>query len=336
MRDEISEGLKVALKARDQRRTATLRAINAAIQDKDIAIRTENRGPATNEEILTIVQKMVKQREESFAIFAQAGRADLATVEKEEIDITVTQIVESVKKNGVIHPAVHSFSVGNELDLNQFDLNMETRISRAVQVVKKLNSLAPDHFITIPVSNAYEKTMYAMFQHGQGAIPAIPADIYSSRFYNSIQTFKLGGGDLENNILKAYDAGGYGVPLMITELGRSRIDAGSNDAKVDQVIGQAQAVRTYMDGNPSSMVKGFCIFQWQNALWKRDGSPSDVPDSTYGIHNYDGTLCASTTGKYMSPFGLYDSVSYNVDKLSPLTNATHPEGLLKALSQYFK
>ena len=87
MRDEISEGLKTALKARDQRRTATLRAITAAIQDKDIAIRQENRGPATNEEILAIVQKMVKQREESFAIYAQAGRADLATVEKEEIDI---------------------------------------------------------------------------------------------------------------------------------------------------------------------------------------------------------------------------------------------------------
>jgi uncharacterized protein YqeY len=87
MRELISEGLKEALKARDQRRTATLRAINAAIKDKDIAIRTENRGPATNEEILSIVQKMVKQREESFAIYAQAGRADLATVEKEEIDI---------------------------------------------------------------------------------------------------------------------------------------------------------------------------------------------------------------------------------------------------------
>src|SRR5690606_23922527 len=87
MREEFNEGLKVALKARDQRRTSTLRAINAAIQDKDIAIRTENRGPATNEEILTIIQKMVKQREESFAIYAQAGRADLATIEKEEIDI---------------------------------------------------------------------------------------------------------------------------------------------------------------------------------------------------------------------------------------------------------
>lgn len=87
MREEISEGLKTALKARDLRRTATLRAINAAIKDKDIAIRQENRGPATNEEILALLQKMVKQREESFAIYAQAGRADLATVEKEEIDI---------------------------------------------------------------------------------------------------------------------------------------------------------------------------------------------------------------------------------------------------------
>ncbi len=87
MRETISEGLKTALKARDQRRTATLRAINAAIQDRDIANRGEGKGPATSEEILSLLQKMVKQREESFAIYAQAGRTDLATVEKEEIDI---------------------------------------------------------------------------------------------------------------------------------------------------------------------------------------------------------------------------------------------------------
>jgi uncharacterized protein len=87
MREEISEGLKQALKARDQRRTSTLRAINAAIKDRDIAVRAENRGPIPNDEIITVIQKMVKQREESFAIYAQAGRQDLATVEKEEIDI---------------------------------------------------------------------------------------------------------------------------------------------------------------------------------------------------------------------------------------------------------
>ena len=87
MRDEIGEGLKVALKARDQRRTTTLRSISAAIKDRDIANRGESKGPATNDEIISIIQKMVKQREESFAIYAQAGRQDLATVEKEEIDI---------------------------------------------------------------------------------------------------------------------------------------------------------------------------------------------------------------------------------------------------------
>jgi hypothetical protein len=87
MREELSEQLKTALKARDQRRTTTLRAVSAAIKDRDIAVRTENRGPITNDEIVVMIQKMVKQREESFAIYAEAGRQDLATVEKEEIDI---------------------------------------------------------------------------------------------------------------------------------------------------------------------------------------------------------------------------------------------------------
>lgn len=87
MREAISEGYKAAMKARDARRTATLRSINAAIKDKDIANRGEGKAPLTSEEILALLQKMVKQREESFTIYASAGRNDLATVEKEEIDI---------------------------------------------------------------------------------------------------------------------------------------------------------------------------------------------------------------------------------------------------------
>lgn len=87
MREEISEGYKTAMKAGDKRRTATLRSINAAIKDKDIAARGEGKPPLSDADILTLLQKMVKQREESFGIYAQAGRNDLATVEKEEIDI---------------------------------------------------------------------------------------------------------------------------------------------------------------------------------------------------------------------------------------------------------
>jgi uncharacterized protein YqeY len=87
MRQQIDDGYKTALKAGDKRRTATLRAINAEIKNKDIAARGEGKGPLGDADILVMLQKMVKQREESFAIFANAGRNDLATVEKEEIDI---------------------------------------------------------------------------------------------------------------------------------------------------------------------------------------------------------------------------------------------------------
>ena len=87
MRDEISDGYKAAMKAGDKRRTATLRAINAAIKDKDIAARGEGKGPLADQDILVLLQKMVKQREESFAIFASANRQDLATIEKAEIEI---------------------------------------------------------------------------------------------------------------------------------------------------------------------------------------------------------------------------------------------------------
>lgn len=87
MRQQIEDGYKAALKSGDKRRTATLRAINAAIKDKDIEARGQGKGPLGEADILSLLQKMVKQREESFAIYAQAGRNDLATVEKEEIDI---------------------------------------------------------------------------------------------------------------------------------------------------------------------------------------------------------------------------------------------------------
>ena len=87
MREQISEAYKTALKSGDKRRTATLRAINAEIKNKDIEARGQGKGPLTDADILPMLQKMVKQREESLAIYTQAGRDDLATVEKEEVEI---------------------------------------------------------------------------------------------------------------------------------------------------------------------------------------------------------------------------------------------------------
>jgi uncharacterized protein len=87
MRERISDGYKTAMKAGDKRRTATLRAINAAIKDKDIAARGEGKGELSEADIIALITKMVKQREESLAIYTQAGRDDLAVTEREEIAI---------------------------------------------------------------------------------------------------------------------------------------------------------------------------------------------------------------------------------------------------------
>lgn len=87
MREQISDSYKTAFKAGDKRRTGTLRAVIAAIKDKDIEARGLGKEPLSDADLLTLLQKMVKQREESLGIYETAGRDDLAVVEREEIAI---------------------------------------------------------------------------------------------------------------------------------------------------------------------------------------------------------------------------------------------------------
>jgi len=87
MRETIAQALKDALKSRDKMRTGTLRLINAAIQDRDIANRGAGKDPVNDDEILQILTKMVKQREESARAFEEGGRIELAEQERGEIAI---------------------------------------------------------------------------------------------------------------------------------------------------------------------------------------------------------------------------------------------------------
>ncbi len=89
MRDRIDTALKSAMKARDEKlRVSTLRLITAAIKDRDIAARGEDRCcGVTDDEILAILAKMVKQREESAAVYEQGARLDLAEQERAEIGV---------------------------------------------------------------------------------------------------------------------------------------------------------------------------------------------------------------------------------------------------------
>jgi uncharacterized protein YqeY len=87
MRETITAALKAATKAQDKRRISTLRLVSAAIKDRDIAARGLGKGEATGAELLELFAKMIKQREESEKIYANAGRAELAKQEAEEIVI---------------------------------------------------------------------------------------------------------------------------------------------------------------------------------------------------------------------------------------------------------
>lgn len=87
MREKLRTSLNEALKARDKRRAATLRLVSAAIKDRDIDARGSGKEQISDDEILALLQKMVKQREESAEIYAQNDRGELAEQEREEIAI---------------------------------------------------------------------------------------------------------------------------------------------------------------------------------------------------------------------------------------------------------
>ena len=89
LRQEISEALKTAMKAKDPRATSTLRLILAALKDRDIAHRGDGGGDdgVSNEMILEMLQKMIKQRHDSIEQYEKGNRPDLVEQEKAEIEI---------------------------------------------------------------------------------------------------------------------------------------------------------------------------------------------------------------------------------------------------------
>jgi len=88
MRTRINDATKTAMKEKDRLRVSTLRLITAAVKDRDISARAEDRCEGiTTAEILSLLAKMVKQREESAKTYEDNGRPELAEREREEIEI---------------------------------------------------------------------------------------------------------------------------------------------------------------------------------------------------------------------------------------------------------
>src|ERR1700733_8249935 len=87
LRDNINDALKAALKAGDTRRVSTLRLVNSALKNADIEARGQGKAPLSDEDLLSLLQKMIKQRHESVELYEKGGRPELAAQEREEITI---------------------------------------------------------------------------------------------------------------------------------------------------------------------------------------------------------------------------------------------------------
>ena len=98
LRDQINDDLKEAMKAKNERAVSTLRMINSTLKNADIEARGAGKQPLGDAEVLSLLQKMIKQRQESVELYKQGGRADLVRQEEEEIAIITAYLPKQMSE----------------------------------------------------------------------------------------------------------------------------------------------------------------------------------------------------------------------------------------------
>jgi len=123
MRERLSSALKQAMKTRDQRRLSTLRLINAAIKDRDIAARSESqKDGVSDDDILAILGRMVKQRHDSVRAYEEGGRLDLAEQERGEIEVIeefLPRPLTDAEEDAAIAEVIDEIGAGSVRDMGR-------------------------------------------------------------------------------------------------------------------------------------------------------------------------------------------------------------------------
>ncbi len=101
LRDAMNDSLKEAMKSKDARRVSTLRMVNATIKNADIEARGQGKPPLSDADLLGVLQKMIKQRQEAVELYDKGGRAELATQEREEIAIISAYLPKQMSEDDV-------------------------------------------------------------------------------------------------------------------------------------------------------------------------------------------------------------------------------------------
>jgi uncharacterized protein len=100
LREQFTSELKLAMKAGEKRRVETIRMITAALKDKDIEARGAGK-EVSEDDILALLQKLVKSRQESMEIYDKNGRPELAAQEREEIAVIATFLPQQMSDEDV-------------------------------------------------------------------------------------------------------------------------------------------------------------------------------------------------------------------------------------------
>ena len=102
MRERIAQAMKDALKSKDQAALSTIRLISAALKDRDIAARSDNNHDGiSDDEILSMLQTMIKQRNESAKMYEDGGRPELAAAELAEIELIKQFLPEQLSHDDI-------------------------------------------------------------------------------------------------------------------------------------------------------------------------------------------------------------------------------------------
>ena len=101
LRDDINNAVKDAMRAKDERKLSTLRMVNSTIKNADIAARGEGKPPLSDADLLSVFQKMIKQRQESVELYDKGGRAELAAQERDEIAVIQAYLPKQMSDDDV-------------------------------------------------------------------------------------------------------------------------------------------------------------------------------------------------------------------------------------------
>lgn len=101
LREDINNAVKDAMRAKEERKLGTLRMVNSAIKNADIEARGNGKEPLSDTDVLSLLQKMIKQRQESVDMYEKGGREELAAQERAEIEVITAYLPKQMSEDEV-------------------------------------------------------------------------------------------------------------------------------------------------------------------------------------------------------------------------------------------